>query len=105
MKNEEKDIKQRVTEMTTRNITISGMPEDVFRRFSNYAKVHTADCYWMAVKELLNICEANSKEVILFERLSEVEQRMSQVEEHVINQNKPAEKSKTFGMRKVEKDE
>jgi hypothetical protein len=103
-KNEKKlnDVRKRVMSITTRNFTISGCPEDVFQRFSKYAKENAADGYWMAIKQLLDIAETNAKELMLFERLEELSDRMNELE----NKGEPKQKTiKRFGLQEEKKDE
>jgi len=95
---EDKNIKDKVEDMTTRNFTISGCPEKVFQRFSSYAKEHAADGYWMAVKQLLDIVDTNAKEVMLYERLMELTDRVNALETK--GTEVPKRKPKTFGMNK-----
>jgi hypothetical protein len=93
---EEKNIMERVKARTTRNFTVNGCPEDVFVKFTKYASQHTSDCYWMAIKELLELAEGNTKELVLFGKLQELEDRMVAIE------SKPTERKKPRTMGKKE---
>lgn len=97
----EKDgIESRVDQMTTRNFTVSGCPEKIFKEFVQYSASETANCYWMALKQLIDLVKANAKENTLFSAMTDLDQRVTELEN-----NSPREeggnKLGTFG-RKME---
>lgn len=99
--NKSDDVRKRIEQITTRNFTISACPEVVFRRFSDYAKAHTSDAYWMAIKELLDIAEANAKELVLYEKVNQLQMRIDQLGESTEKKSS----GKTFGMKRGEQNE
>ena len=97
---DEKSIKERVELITTRNFTVSACPETVFQRFVNFCKRETNNNYAMGIKILLDAYETHAKELVLYEKLLELEDRVTALEEKVFGTK---QKPKTFG--KQEEDE
>ena len=87
----DKSIEERIDAITTRNFTISGCPEKIFKEFVQYASSNTANCYWMALKELLDLVKANAKENMLFGAMTDLDQRITAIENKEV-------KSKTTGL-------
>ncbi|MEK6883030.1 MAG: hypothetical protein AABY22_25625 [Nanoarchaeota archaeon] len=86
------DMKQRIKEMTTRNFTVTNCPETVFERFSHYARREAGDYYAMAIKQLLDTADANVKELVLFQEVQELKDRL-----HIVENKEDKKKHKTFG--------
>ena len=80
---DEKNIKERVELITTRNFTISACPEKVFQRFVSFCKQETNNNYAMGIKLLLDVYEKNAKELVLYEKLLDHEDRLIALEEAV----------------------
>lgn len=97
-------IKSKVDEMTTRNFTISGCPEKVFMEFTAYSKKEVANCYWMAIKQLLDLVNINAKETVLYEKISTMDDRLKVIENKEFTPEvNGGSKVRTFGKRTEDK--
>ena len=97
------ELKERIDKMTQRSFTISGCPEATFQEFSDYAREEVGNCYWMAIKQLLDLVKINAKEVVLYEKLSSLDDRLKVLENKEFEVEEKPNKRKTFGKKVEEK--
>jgi len=99
MVGEEKNLKERVESITTRNFSITKCPEIVWKEFTDFCKLETSDSYAMGVKLLLDAHKTNAKDLMLYQKIIELEDRVTLLE------GKPkCAVTKTFGAKKQEDD-
>lgn len=70
----------RVEAICTRNFTICNCPEEVFQRFTKFSKKEAADYYAMGLKILLDKAETQAKDLVLFDRLLQIEDRLNEID-------------------------
>ena len=104
----EKNLREKVDNMTTTSFNIAGCPLKTFKRFMEFCeenakitKIFHKDgkkeikeelCYSIGLKVLLDIANADAKFTMLYEKIQAVEEMV------IANQNQPTkEKSGTFG--------
>lgn len=100
-KNDEVSVQERVKSMVTRHFYISKCPEEVYVRFSEFCKVETMDNYALGLKTLLDIAETNAKELTLYKKYLEMEDRLVELEGKEIEPKE--EKLKTMGSANISK--
>lgn len=74
-------ILDKVDAITTRNFRVSAMLERDFQRFTNFCQEVANDNYAMGIKILLDNYASNIKEVLLFQELEELKQRVDVLEQ------------------------
>ena len=77
---DEKSLKEKVDMLTTRNFSITRCPEIVWEDFVNFCKRESGDSYSMGIKLLLDSYKTNAKELMLYQRILDIEARMSMLE-------------------------
>jgi hypothetical protein len=96
----DKDIKQRVSELTTINFSITKCPEKVFQRFTDFCRKETGNNYSFGLKLLLDGMEGNIKEALIFEQYIELKAEIEDIKASLA-ETKPEKKKKdkTFGVK------
>lgn len=79
----EKEMKERVEDITTINFSITKCPLKIFKGFSDFCKKETSDNYAFGLKVLLESREANIKEVVLYEQYAELREEIQELREQV----------------------
>lgn len=75
-------------------------PEEVYTNFTSFAKKNSADCYWLAIKQLLDFhkeqTEGDVKTLLLMQQINDL---WKEVEELKLKRDQSPEpkKYKTFG--------
>lgn len=94
-------IKDQISGQPKRKILVT-FPIDVFDSFDLYAKENTADCYWLAIKQLLDFyksqTEADIKSVLLLDYIKQLESKVDDLNQRLEKLEKPTVKNfQTFG--------
>lgn len=80
-----------------RKITIT-FPENVCNDFTTFAKTNSADCYWLAIKQLLDFhreqTENDIKTMLIMQKINELQ---SELDELKTQKQPEPKKYKTFG--------
>ena len=50
---DEKRFSEKVVDSISQRFVKISFPNDVYKEFSEYARTESADCYWLAIKQLL----------------------------------------------------
>ena len=77
-------------------------PKTVYDRFSEFAKRESNDCYWLAVKQLLDFheeqTEGDFRTAVVLEAIKDVKNDISELDDRVTTLEKPKVKDfQTFG--------
>ncbi|MDP2692267.1 MAG: hypothetical protein Q8O88_01345 [bacterium] len=86
-------------------------PEQVLKEFAAYAKENSADCYWLAIKQLLDFkreqLEGDLKSVILMQQIQDLREILDEVDIRLskLEQPRQAKERKTFGQKEEKKNE
>ena len=77
-------------------------PDHVLKEFSEYAKTNAADCYWLAIKQLLDFkreqTEGDLKSVILLQQIQDIRETLDVFDARLLTIEKPEmKKFQTFG--------
>ena len=67
-------------EMSLRKFWISDTPEEVYQRFTKFCSKETNNGYAMGIKLLMDAWDKNAIELMLFERICKVEDRLDKLE-------------------------
>ena len=67
----EKRFSEKVIEQISQRPVKIMFPADVFQEFSDYAKKETADCYWLAIKQLLDHYKSTQGKEVAYRLLDE----------------------------------
>jgi len=54
-------LKDEVQNTITQKKVLITFPKDVFENLSNYSKDNSADCYWLAIKQLLDFHKSQNE--------------------------------------------
>lgn len=102
---EEKRFGERITDEISgppkKRVTIT-FPEEVFANFDKYAKDNSADCYWLAIKQLIDFYieqkEGDLKTVMIMQTIQELKTDIEAIQDklHKI-ENQKEENFQTFG--------
>lgn len=93
-KKSDKDLKKRVSDITTINFNISKCPESVYNEFVQYCKLHCSDpftgspIYHMGLKMLLDLVKSDAKTEMFYRRLVELEDAMERMQQGILKQDK-----------------
>ena len=93
-------IKEKVDKITSVNFQINDCPLEIFQRFQGYCREHTKNNYSIGLSNLLSVAETNAKEVMVWEKIMELQDRILALE------NKPSTdrpRIKTMGPKKDKK--
>tara|TARA_Y100000310_G_scaffold140352_1_gene139777 strand:- start:16369 stop:16626 length:258 start_codon:yes stop_codon:yes gene_type:complete len=74
------ETKDKMADVTTINFSITKCPLKVFKAFSEFCKQETNDNYAFGLKMLLDGMKTNVKEVVLYENLQELKDRVEKLE-------------------------
>jgi len=85
---------EKLKDLTTINFSITKCPIKVFKGFSEFCKSETNDNYAFGLKMLLESRETNIKEVILFEKYTELRDEVEQLK---LKQKSERKAPKTMG--------
>jgi len=99
MTEDEKSVRDRVLDVSTRNFWISRCPERTFQRFIALAEIETKKDYSMMLKILLDAYENDAKALMLFEKIELLNVRVAELESAFVNTAvvKKSNIPKTFG--------
>lgn len=106
MNEEEKDdhgVKERVDDMTYRVFTIKDCPEKTYKRFIAWCEANSKNqtyvIYHLGLKMLLDAVETNAKDIMLLEKIQELDDRLTALEEKEVEPVKERKGPATFGRR------
>ena len=71
-----RDMTERIENMTTRNFSITRCPEKVWKDFVKFCEEETGDSYSMGIKVLLDLYKTNAKELMLYKRIIDIEDKV-----------------------------
>jgi len=86
--------KEKIEELTTINFSINKCQLAVFKRFREFCVKETNDNYGFGLKLLLDLKDANAKEMVLYENYLELKEEVEIIKKGL---DKPKKKFKTMG--------
>lgn len=89
-----KDLKERVDDITHVNFQVNECPLTILKKFKDYAKQHTRSNYPMAIERLLEIADTNAKDLMIWESILDVRDKVAQLELHVASDKKEEQKAR-----------
>lgn len=76
-------------------------PEPVLNEFMDYAKNNSADCYWLAIQQLLHFyreqTEGDLKTLLVMDQIKKLETRIDELELKLVKPVETKKEFKTFG--------
>jgi hypothetical protein len=96
------DMKDKIDDLTTINFSITKCPLKVFKGFSTFCKQETNDNYAFGLKMLLDMKEANVKEVVLYEQYLELRDEIEILKDKIGEPKKIRPKTMGSGGKKDE---
>lgn len=108
---DEKTFGERITDSISgppkKRVTIT-FPEEVFSDLDKYSKEFSADCYWLAIKQLLDFFheqkDGDIKSLMIMQAVSETKGRIEDLDERVCKLEHPQPENKQSFGRKKEKE-
>ena len=76
----DKTLIEKVDEITKVNFTVNECPLSLLKEFKEYANEHTRNNYPLAIEKLLSIAKTNAKDMMIWENILELKDRISKLE-------------------------
>lgn len=101
MKSFKEKVEEAIKEPLKKRIPIT-FPEDVFISFDKFAKENTADCYWLAIKQLIDFWkeqhEGDLRTIMVLKIVEELREQVEELDKKVTELSIPKKDNfQTFG--------